>query len=90
MKKFFGHRQFALQSRWRDKRREWGYNAGPMPPEDEIQYEIDMIADEPSDQKYPTLNDINYFLHDLNLLYDLTRVLLDPKYENVRITQHFE
>jgi hypothetical protein len=69
---------------------EWGYNAGPMPREDEIQHEIDMIADEPSDQKYPTLNDINYFLHDLNLLYELTRVLLDPKYENVRITQHFE
>ena len=59
-----------------------------MPANDTRSYQLKLIADER--QIYPALADINYFLHDLNLLYEFTRVITDPKYAEFRLTRFFE
>lgn len=39
--------------------------------------------------EYPSLADVHYFLHDLNLLYELVRVVADPKYRHYEFSRFF-
>lgn len=36
---------------------------------------------------YPALNDISAFLYDFNLLYEFSRVVVDPKYGRVKLSR---
>jgi hypothetical protein len=64
------------------------YNRGPMPPISDFGFfQIEFRAREADD--YPTLPDVNYFLHDLNLLYELTRVISDAKYRDFHFSRFF-
>jgi hypothetical protein len=38
---------------------------------------------------YPAFPDISYFLHDLNLLYEFSRIIVDPKYREYRFSRFF-
>jgi hypothetical protein len=43
-------------------------------------FRIELQASEESE--YPALTDISYFLHDFNLLYEFSRIIVDPKYRD--------
>ncbi len=59
-----------------------------MPPVSEFGFfRIELRASETDD--YPTFSDIDYFLHDLNLLYEFSRVIVDPKYKDYRFSRFF-
>ncbi|MBV9888496.1 MAG: hypothetical protein JO119_18285 [Acidobacteria bacterium] len=42
-----------------------------------------------SEEDYPELSEISYFLHDLNLLYEFTRIETDPAYSGYRFSRFF-
>jgi hypothetical protein len=50
-------------------------------------FQIELRASETD--AYPTLSDINYFLHDLNLLYEFSRVIVDRKYDKYHFSRFF-
>ncbi len=59
-----------------------------MPARSEFGYfQILLRANETDD--YPALIDLTYFLHDLNLLYEFSRVVVDPKYSDYRFSRFF-
>ena len=59
-----------------------------MPPVSDFGFfQIELRASEGDD--YPTFSDINYFLHDLNLFYEFSRVIVDPKYRDYRFSRFF-
>jgi hypothetical protein len=57
-----------------------------VPPSDYGYLEMTLIADEGT---YPALADINYFLHDFNLLYEITRIKEDPYYRAFPLNRFF-
>lgn len=50
-------------------------------------YQIEFRGD--GDDSYPALTDLAYFLNDLNLLYEFSRVIVDPKYRDYQFTRFF-
>ena len=59
-----------------------------MPPISDFGFfQIEFRALETDD--YPTFSDVNYFLHDLNLLYEFSRVIVDRKYGEYRFSRFF-
>jgi hypothetical protein len=59
-----------------------------MPPTSDAGFfQIELRARDADD--YPALPDINYFLHDLNLLYEFSRVIVDSKYRDYRFSRFF-
>jgi len=59
-----------------------------MPPSSDFGFfRTEFKADDSDD--YPTFSDINYFLHDLNLLYEFSRVIVDPKYRGYHFSRFF-
>lgn len=53
-------------------------------PSDFGYFQIALRGDEGD---YPALTDISSFLHDFNLLYEFSRVIVDPKYEGYRFSR---
>jgi hypothetical protein len=59
-----------------------------MPPTSDFGFfRIEFRANDEDD--YPAFPDTNYFLHDLNLLYEFSRVIVDPKYRGYRFSRFF-
>lgn len=59
-----------------------------MPPLSDFGFfQIELRASETDD--YPAFSDVNYFLHDMNLLYEFSRVIVDPKYRDYRFSRFF-
>src|SRR5215472_13272965 len=54
-------------------------------PERTPAFSLQLSGDERDD--FPALSEVAYFLNDLNLLYEYTRLLVDPKYENYRFSK---
>lgn len=50
-------------------------------------YQIQLRGND--DDYYPALTDVAYFLNDLNLLYEFSRVIVDPKYGDYQFTRFF-
>lgn len=59
-----------------------------MPPVSDFGFfQLILHANETDD--YPAFSDVNYFLHDVNLLYEFSRVIVDPKYREYRFSRFF-
>jgi len=59
-----------------------------MPPEFSLREPYFRIALAGSDKGFPTLLDISNFLYDFNLLYEITRLATDPRYNDFRFSQY--
>ena len=53
-------------------------------PSDFGYFRLALLGDE---GEYPALNDISAFLYDFNLLYEFSRVVIDPKYGRVKLSR---
>jgi hypothetical protein len=59
-----------------------------LPKSDSGYFQIHLTAGEKEDD-YPALTDVDYFLHDFNLLYELSHIVVDPKYSDYKFTRFF-
>jgi hypothetical protein len=57
-----------------------------MPRASDFGYFQISLRGEESD--YPALTDISYLLYDFNLLYEFSRIIVDPKYEGYKFSRY--
>lgn len=59
-----------------------------MPPTSDFGFfQLELRVNDTDD--YPIFSDLNYFLLDLDLLYEFSRVMVDPKYAEYRFSRFF-
>ncbi len=56
-----------------------------LPPNYAGYYRIHLLAE---DEDYPDIDQISSFLYDFNLLYEFSRVIVDPKYSSYRFSRY--